>query len=122
MQRVLPQSISVCQHPRVVKRQLVNRNAVLGSIAHAMLAGVAMAGCSSLVDPDPRTLEPPPMVCQPGAVVSCLCDDGLATHTQRCNAGGGYDRCNCVSIVPAAQGSAGQGANSGHGPQKQDKR
>jgi hypothetical protein len=76
---------------------------VRGAVAWAF--AFAVCGCSALVDPDTRTLEPEPVVCSPGQVVTCLCDDGKA-HSQRCNAGGDFEPCDCAMNAAAAGSGA----------------
>lgn len=63
------------------------------------------AGCSALVDPDTRDLgSPPPLPCQPGAVIQCACLGGF-TGTQTCTPQERYDACDCNS--PAGTAGAG---------------
>jgi hypothetical protein len=52
------------------------------------------SACSVVVDPDVRGLGAPPLACEPGTFAVCACPGGI-TSNQRCNAGGGYDACQC---------------------------
>ena len=74
----------------------------------ALVALVAVAGCSAIVDPDTGTLlNPPPLPCDPGTVNhGCACDDGRTNGTQVCNDLGRYEPCVCDQ--PAGAGATGQ--------------
>ena len=70
-----------------------------------------LAGCSALVDPDTRKLEPQPVACQPGEIANCPCDGTWST--QRCNAGGGFDPCMCGGT--GGSGAIGTGGSASDG-------
>jgi hypothetical protein len=82
-------------------------------VVRVAAAGAALTGCSALVDPDTRTLEPEPVLCSPGQVLTCLCDDGKP-HSQRCNAGGDFEPCDCGSSATNAA-AAGAGGDQERG-------
>jgi hypothetical protein len=82
------------------------RNPVRGAVVLGFLS-LAGAACSAWVDPDTRSLDPKPMACQLGDIVSCTCLDG-SQSTQVCNVGGGFDACQCGTAPDAGlQGVAG---------------
>jgi hypothetical protein len=62
----------------------------LGLLTWLLLA----ASCSAVIDPDVRGLGAPPLTCTPNTVAICACIGGT-TASQRCNAGGSYEPCQC---------------------------
>lgn len=82
----------------VVRRLAWVRVAVLACLLPA-------AACSAVIDPDVRGLGAPPLACEPGSPpVPCACRGGVS-GTQICNAGGGYNACECW---PGAAGMGGE--------------
>jgi hypothetical protein len=76
---------------------------------------LGLAGCSAIVNPDTRKLEPQPVACMPGEVANCPCGDSWSM--QVCNAGGAFDPCMCGGNGGggADTGSGGSGGSAGSG-------
>jgi len=78
------------------------------SRALPLLWALLCASCSALVDPDIDSLGRPPAACSVGEVRSCPCLNGTV-GSQRCNEGGGFDRCMCILPPMAGSGNSGPG-------------
>lgn len=58
------------------------------------LAGLLLAACSAVVNPDREELGAEPQTCDSGTCASCRCPNGQMGK-QVCNANGTFEQCVC---------------------------